>query len=170
MDAENQNVQNQHAQNGNVQDEVRVDPVHHGSGTGMEHRYAGFWIRFLAMLIDGVVLWALSALTFDLIRKAQGIGPLDISWVDLVEIIVYLAYYIILTVVYGQTLGKMVVGIRVIPQEGGANRWGAIILREVIGKFVSAIILLFGYLMAAFDSKKRAMHDRIAGTYVVKVR
>jgi uncharacterized RDD family membrane protein YckC len=160
MDAENRNVHN----------EEGVEHVHSGSGTGAEYQYAGFWLRFLAAAIDGIVLWAASALTFDLIRKAQGIGRWDFSWVDIVEFIAEAAYFVILTVVYGQTLGKMVVGIRVIPQEGGANRWGAIILREVIGKFVSAIILLIGYLMAAFDSKKRAMHDRIAGTYVIKVR
>lgn len=132
--------------------------------------YAGFWLRFLAAVIDGVVLWAVSALSFDLIRKAQGIGPMDFSWVDVAEIVVGLAYYVILTGVYGQTLGKMIVGIRVIPQGGGENRWGSILLRESVGKLLSALLLMSGFLMAAFDKKKRALHDRLAATVVIKVR
>jgi len=134
------------------------------------YRYAGFWLRFVAAVLDGIVLWAVSELSLNLIRKSQGIDPSSFSWVDGVEVLVGWAYFIILTKVFGQTLGKMIVGIRVIRRKGGENSWGNIILRETIGKFLSAVLLLIGYLMAAFDGKKRALHDRIAGTYVVKAR
>lgn len=142
-----------------------------GAGNGRAaHRYAGFWLRLVAVVIDGLVLWAVSVLTFDLIRRAQGIGPTDLSWVDIIEIAFGLAYYVVLTVMFGQTLGKMVVGIRVIPRQGGENRWGSILLRESIGKLVSTLLLMIGFLMAAFDREKRALHDRMAGTVVIKVR
>ena len=138
--------------------------------TQKEYRYAGFWLRFLATFIDFIVLSAVSAVSFDLIRRAQGIDPMELSWVDIPELIVGVAYYVIMTVVYGQTLGKMIVGIKVIPQDGGDNTWGNILFREVVGKALSALILMIGFLMAGFDRKNRALHDRMAGTLVVKVR
>lgn len=133
----------------------------------VERRYAGFWIRFWASLLDGVVLSAL----FIIIRYLLGVSltepPLGIQ---LLEWLVSIVYSVALTVRFGQTLGKMALGIRVIRQDGSPNTWGPILLRETIGKFVSFIILLIGYIMAAFDSKKRALHDRIAGTYVVRIQ
>mgnify|MGYP000197082409 CR=1 FL=1 len=42
-------------------------------------------------------------------------------------------------------------------------------LREIVGKFVSGIILGIGYIMAGFDRNKQGLHDRIAGTYVIKL-
>ncbi|MFO7262520.1 MAG: hypothetical protein A6D91_09180 [Bacillaceae bacterium G1] len=147
------------------------EPTVTGEGeTQKTVRYAGFWLRFLAAVIDVIVLWSVSALSLDWIRKAQGIDPLEFSWVDAVEIAVGMVYYVVLTVVYGQTLGKMIVGIRVVPRHGGKNRWGAILLRESIGKLLSTLLLMIGYLMVAFDKEKRALHDRMASTVVVKVR
>lgn len=78
-------------------------------------------------------------------------------------------YYIVMTVIWGQTLGKMATGIKVIRNDGTPNTWGIIILRETIGKFVSSIILCVGYMMAGWDGKKRALHDRMFATRVVKV-
>lgn len=43
-------------------------------------------------------------------------------------------------------------------------------LREIIGKFLSAIILGIGYLMVIWNPKKQALHDKIAKTYVVYIR
>lgn len=150
--------------------EHETEPLSGAAPQGEERRYAGFWLRFVAAVLDGLVLWAISALSFDLIRKAQGMDPLGWSWVDAAELLAGFAYYVILTKVYGQTLGKMIVGIRVVPRHGGENGWGSIFLRETIGKFLSAVLLMIGYLMAAFDKRKRALHDRLAGTYVVKAR
>lgn len=129
-----------------------------------EIRYAGFWIRFAAYLLDCLVLVAFSTLLSTL---------LGLNWtnntpgLNLVELIVNILYFVILTSIYGQTLGKMALGIKVIRQDGKPNSWGPILLRETIGKLFSTITILFGYIMAAFDSKKRALHDRIADTYVI---
>ena len=47
--------------------------------------------------------------------------------------------------------------------------YGTAFLREVIGKFISSILLCIGYLMVAFDGQKQGLHDKIAGTYVIKL-
>lgn len=133
----------------------------------LEHEYAGFWIRLAAYILDGIVLACVSALLDALFGAKIFKSPL---WLDLTEKLIALAYYVVLTVIYGQTLGKMAVGIRVIRQDGKPNTWGAILLREIVGKPLSFLILGIGFLMIAFDRQKRALHDRLAKTYVVKVR
>ncbi|WP_134682715.1 RDD family protein [Brevibacillus migulae] len=130
-----------------------------------EYRYAGFWIRFVASLLDGIVMMALQFLIYFI----AGVDMLEPpALLNLALTIVSIAYYVIMTVLLGQTLGKMALGIRVVRKDGGPNGWGWILLRETIGKFVSALILMIGYIMAGFDSKKRSLHDRMSRTYVVK--
>lgn len=132
--------------------------------------YAGFWLRFWATILDSLVLLAISYLLFDPLRKIMGVEKDMYSLVDLLDTIAGFVYYIVLTVKYGQTLGKMVAGIEVIHQEGEELTWGKVMYREIIGKIVSCLGLFIGYLAVAFDSKKRAWHDRMAKTYVVKRR
>lgn len=64
------------------------------------------------------------------------------------------------------TIGKMVFGLKVIDQDGKRLNLSKALIRY-LSKFVSAIILLIGFIMAGFDSKKQALHDKIAGTFVV---
>jgi uncharacterized RDD family membrane protein YckC len=68
----------------------------------------------------------------------------------------------------GQTFGKQIMGIRVVRDDGQPVTAMTVLVREVLGKFVSSIIFYIGYLMAFFDSSNRALHDRIATTHVVR--
>ena len=130
-----------------------------------ERRYAGFWIRFAAALLDGIALQVVF-LVLSLITDSSPLKPsLGMS---ILQYAISWSYYVILTVLLGQTLGKMILGIHVVRNDGLPNTWGSILLREIIGKIVSAIILLIGYIMAGFDSEKRALHDRMARTRVIK--
>jgi uncharacterized RDD family membrane protein YckC len=65
------------------------------------------------------------------------------------------------------TLGKMVVGLKVTNMEGEPisfmNATG-----RYFAKIISAIILMIGYIMAAFNPKKQALHDQLAKTLVLK--
>jgi uncharacterized RDD family membrane protein YckC len=69
----------------------------------------------------------------------------------------------------GATVGKMVMGLRVVDEQG--NRLSFLrATGRFFAKYISAIILMIGFLMAAFTDRKRALHDIIAGTLVVKTR
>jgi uncharacterized RDD family membrane protein YckC len=138
-----------------------------GITTQANNAYAGFWIRFLAVLIDGIALQAV----FIVLNLILNVSLLNPPWqITMFQYVIQIIYFVALTVLLGQTLGKMVVGIKVIRQDKDLpNTWGSILLRETIGKFVSAITLLIGYIMAAFNKEKKALHDRIARTYVVKL-
>jgi uncharacterized RDD family membrane protein YckC len=141
----------------NQQQEFSFEPV-------MEHKYAGFWIRFIASLIDGILLTAVTYLLG--FRSSTDL----FSFSELFQNLLGLVYFIILTVLYGQTLGKMICGIKVVRTDEKPNSWGSIILRETIGKLVSGIVLLLGFIWAAFDKRKQGWHDKMANTYVVKTR
>ncbi|OPH52042.1 hypothetical protein BC351_33295 [Paenibacillus ferrarius] len=150
------NIEVNQGKGGSVSSEIR---------TNTELQYAGFWIRFVAVLLDGVAIQAV----FVLLSFIMNSSPFKPSFgMSVLQYAISWSYFVILTVLLGQTLGKMIMGIRVVRKDGLPNTWGSILLREIIGKIVSAIILCIGYIMAGIDSEKRSLHDRMAGTRVVK--
>jgi uncharacterized RDD family membrane protein YckC len=134
--------------------------------------YAGFWIRFGAALIDGVILGIVNGIIsftfFGAISVASspeaGMGSLLLSFV--ITLVLYIAYFCGFESSSKQaTPGKMAVGIKVGNYNGEQISF-ANALGRYFAKFISAIILCIGYLMAAWDEKKQALHDKLANTYV----
>ena len=149
-------------------------------------KYAGFWRRFGAILIDSILF----NIVFGVIGGALGV--LDVEMAGTVGtntstythqadasdaaqgvfFLVYLAvqwlYFALLESSAKQgTLGKMALGIRVTDLDGNRISFGRATGRY-FAKFISAIILYIGFIMAAFTAKKQALHDIIASTLVIK--
>ena len=134
-------------------------------------RPAGFWIRFLASLFDSLVLLGVAALVgiFGALLGG-GLGSLRLGVVGgLFNFLFHAAYYIVLHGATGQTVGKLIVGVRVVASEGTRVSYAAAFVRW-LGYFLSGITLLIGYVLAGVRADKRALHDLIAGTRVVYVR
>jgi uncharacterized RDD family membrane protein YckC len=136
-------------------------------------KFAGFWIRAGAFLIDIIIL-----VVIDLIVEffLLGIGTTYVGAFYLmycltitVQTAICFLYFIWFHTSYGQTPGKMIFRIRVIQTDGNPNTWKTVIIREVVGRVVSSFILCLGYIWVAFDYRKQSWHDKIAETYVVKV-
>jgi uncharacterized RDD family membrane protein YckC len=126
--------------------------------------YAGFWRRVAAVLIDGlilsVVLIPLSLVLRDPDQQTTVYTPIStvINWL----------YFALMESSDRQaTLGKMALGIVVTDLEGNKIGFGRATGRY-FAKILSALILLIGFIMAAFTAKKQALHDMIASTLVVK--
>lgn len=68
----------------------------------------------------------------------------------------------------GQTIGKSLIGIRIINKDGSPLSWGTLMLRNWVGYWLSGAILYIGFLWPLWDDEDRALHDMIATTYVVK--
>ena len=86
------------------------------------------------------------------------------------NLLVSAVYNVALMVLFnGQTLGKMMLRLRVVKKRGGRITLLDALLRNVFGYTVSQIFLL-GYLWALFDAEKQAWHDKMAGTVVVEER
>ncbi len=119
---------------------------------------AGFWIRFGAALIDGIILAVVNVL---LTLALKGAG-------QAVSLLVGIAYFGYLEgSASGQTLGKRAVGIRVISfATGGPIGTGRALLRYV-GRFVSAIVIFVGYFWMLWDKENQTWHDKFAGAVVV---
>lgn len=138
--------------------------------------YAGFWIRFVARMIDALLLIAvqasIAAIFFGAfgaefaprVLQRQAFG-LRLSYQVLSYGIAFL-YEVIFLHYKGATLGKLALGLRVVRSDGESLSWGVSIGRYFM-YIVSGIILLIGYIMAGFDSEKRALHDRVCDTRVV---
>lgn len=136
--------------------------------------FAGFWLRVAAALIDSAAVTLLQfALGVLLSLAVTSVAELDDTALEFVVGLfgaaVAIVYYVYFTGYGGQTPGKMVLKIKVIRTDGSAVGYGRAFLREVVGKFLSGILLGIGYLMVAFDRQKQGLHDRIADTYVVKL-
>ncbi len=69
----------------------------------------------------------------------------------------------------GQTLGKMIMGIKVIDLKNRQHpTYLQAIVREPIGKFISGLFLGLGFLWMLWDSKKQTWHDKLANTVVIE--
>jgi uncharacterized RDD family membrane protein YckC len=133
-----------------------------------DYIYGGFWERFIAAVIDGILL---GAIQFGFSYFVLGSSILDGgnytgSGVGLLIGLAYHTYFI--SSEKQATLGKQAMGLKVITTHGerltplnAAGRFFA--------TYLSLLILCIGYLMIAFDSKKQALHDRLANTYVIRV-
>ena len=132
-------------------------------------RPAGFWVRAVAVLIDGVVLIVAQGILFGagwvLWGGGLGAGVAVRGATQLFSWLIGAAYTIGFHWQWGQTLGKMALQIRVVSMDGGPLSFGQAVGRY-LGTFLSALILGIGFVMAGVRSDKRALHDLLAGTRV----
>lgn len=76
-------------------------------------------------------------------------------------------YFVLFEGLWGATFGKMATGIRVRRKDGGKISLGTAFIRH-IGRIISTIIFMLGYLLAFIDGKRQALHDKVANTLVLK--
>ncbi len=140
--------------------------------------YAGFWIRFGAKIIDGIILGIVNTIITMLASPFAAIDapetPEDVQAFMAVNIIVWLlqmasgiSYVTFFLGKFAATPGKMACKIKVVTGEGEKITYLRAFGRY-FAEIISAIILSIGYLMAAFDDEKRTLHDRICNTRVIQ--
>jgi len=132
-------------------------------------RPAGFWIRVVAVLIDGVVLIVAQGILFGagwiLWGSGLSAGAAVKGATQLFSSLIGAAYTIAFHWMWGQTLVKMALQIRVVSMDGGPLSFGQAVGRY-FATFLSALILGIGIILAGVRSDKRALHDLLAGTRV----
>ncbi len=154
-----------------------IRKLEEGQSVVKQYRYAGFWIRFAAKIIDGIILGIIS-LPLNILAgfmpvlmgdKNGAISIFLVVWLlsTALGILIACSYNGLLLWKKGATLGKMACGIKVINADGSDG----ISLGKGVGRYfaemLSGVIIYIGYLMVAFDGEKRALHDRICNTRVV---
>lgn len=138
--------------------------------------YAGFWIRVGATIIDSIIIGIVNfiisfSIVFIGLRSASPDDPsgafMYLAISSLLNMIIYIAYETYLTGKWGATVGKMACGLKVVTAEGEKITYLRSFARY-FAKIVSSLILLIGYIIAAFDDEKRGLHDRICNTRVIR--
>ncbi|MBE7210165.1 MAG: RDD family protein [Gluconacetobacter diazotrophicus] len=143
--------------------------------------YGGFWLRFVAHLIDTIIL----VIPFVVMMFGVGIvigltasdhpSPNDVNPIINLVVVIALIFFFVAVWFYfagmessarQATFGKRAVGLRVTDLHGNRISLGQATGR-FFGKYLSSIFLI-GYLMAAFTPRKQALHDMLASTLVVQ--
>jgi uncharacterized RDD family membrane protein YckC len=151
--------------------------------------YAGFWIRFLAAIIDSIIIGipyfvvfyalegsALSSyancinanLASDTINTCVSPFLSSAGYVELVGFAAELLYFVLLWSKLGGTLGQRALGLHVVDAATGQNIGIGRAIGRFVGYLISSFALGIGLIWAAFDPRKQGWHDKIASTYVVR--
>lgn len=137
-------------------------------------RYAGFWLRFWAYLIDAVILSLLPLLVAVIIAPLFFTGVAGLAflgvWIFIVPMVLaegWLYYALMESSAYEATFGKRALKLRVTGMNGERVTFGEASIRYC-GKILSHLMLNFGFIMAAFTQKKQALHDMIASCLVIR--
>jgi len=138
---------------------------------------AGVAARLLAALVDAVILSAIGGAVLSLTLKVCGLQFSDLRILPPVPFVAFLlllggGYFVLFTAAGGQTIGKMAAGIKVVSVHG-ENPWSARVplaasVLRAIGYLVSLLPAGLGFVPALFGAERRAVHDRLADTRVVK--
>lgn len=123
---------------------------------------AGFWRRFVGLIIDGILLGIVEAILRSILGSGPGTG---------LYIVVSIVYFtVMIGSPRGQTVGQMAMGIRVIDfNTGGPIGYGRAFIRWLVA-IVSGVVLLLGYLWMLWDKEKQCWHDKAANDVVVPVQ
>lgn len=135
--------------------------------------YAGFGRRFLSYLIDLLIIWSVSSIIIKPILALTGAEELKLwisyfSLTHILDALIYFLYFVLMTKYFQQTLGKMILGIKVYRKDLCAPRWSDVLYREWVGRIISNIMLGLPYLTVMFTPKHIGVHDYFADTVVVK--
>ena len=157
----------------------------------MYSTYAGFWLRFVAYIIDTVIIYAIqsfifvpilgflgisfasSGRNFDNMSDAEAMGALgaiaavSTAAIFLSTVIAILYWSLMESSKYQATVGKLALGLKVTDMDGNTLDFVKALVRNLC-KILSVMIMGVGYIMAGFTEKKQGLHDLIANTLVVK--
>lgn len=149
------------------------------SNSDARFHYAGFWMRFIAAVLDGIITALITvipalALGFfigfslsdtasssEIEVLAEGIG-------NLLGLVIGWIYFAMMESSKHQaTLGKKLLGLRVVGLEGEAISFGKASGRH-FGKIFSLLTIFIGFFMIGWTKQKQGLHDKIAGCLVVR--
>jgi len=168
---------------------AQCQPAYAQRLSGATRHFGGFWIRFVAIVIDGIILGVVGLIIripLGLAMGGVGLGlgrdpdpsqvlaalPAILSLAGLsflIQMGLSLAYEVYFLSTKGATPGKMALGLKVTRADGSTISAG-LAAGRFFAKYLSGLILLIGFIMAAFDREKRSLHDHSFGTRVVYAR
>jgi uncharacterized RDD family membrane protein YckC len=126
--------------------------------------------RFVAFIIDGFIAGVCAKLFEVAITNGFHFKNAALA-AGFNYLLVVGVYWIGLTLLMGATPGKKIMGLRIVQVDHSLQlSFGQLLLRETLGRFLSALPLCLGYLWVSWDKERRTFHDMISKTRVVDFR
>ena len=132
-----------------------------GISAQAEMQYVGVGPRFLALLIDAIIIGVVGAILGVIFRNSPGLS-------GGVTGLLALAYFIVLEATQGATLGKMALGLRVTRTDGAPISWTESIIRNLLRIIDGLFVYLVGAILIWTSPLKQRLGDRVAKTVVVR--
>jgi uncharacterized RDD family membrane protein YckC len=168
---------------------AQCQPAYTQRQSGATRHFGGFWIRFVAIIIDAIILGVVSVIIripLGLAMGGVGLGlgrnpdpsqvlaalPAILSLAGIsfvIQLAISLTYEVYFLSTRGATPGKMALGLKVTRADGSPVSAG-LAAGRFFGKYLSFLTLCIGFIIAGFDREKRSLHDYICGTRVVYTR
>jgi uncharacterized RDD family membrane protein YckC len=124
---------------------------------------AGFWRRFVAAFLDGILLNLVSLP----ISAAAGMSMGASAGAMVIIAVISVAYFAAFEGTSGQTIGKRAMGIRVVDADTGDPIGVSRAIGRWFGRIVSTVVVYLGYLWMLWDGNKQTWHDKMVSTVVV---
>ena len=143
------------------------------AGPAQGLRYAGFWVRFVAFVLDAIVLGVLTAAVAPLIGGGSPVTFDNDGYVfnyttNAIGLLIDLVYFVGFWTWRGQSPGMIPFNMRIVLAADGGKVDVVRSLLRYVGLIISIAILFLGVIWVAFDRRKQGWHDKIAGTVVVR--
>ncbi|MFL5590208.1 MAG: RDD family protein [Ktedonobacteraceae bacterium] len=132
-----------------------------GVSAQAEMQYVGVGPRFLALLIDAIIIGVVGGILGVIFRNSPGLS-------GGVTGLLALAYFIVLEATQGATLGKMALGLRVTRTDGAPISWTESIIRNLLRIIDGLFVYLVGAILIWTSPLKQRLGDRVAKTVVVR--
>ncbi len=140
-------------------------------GFSAEELRAPFMLRCAALSIDYLLLVILPA-TWLMLGTTVGSGPGGgigtVVWT--IAIIVFVANFLLLPLATGRSLGKLLTGLTIVNMDGTKVSPVKLLMRNTVGYLITAASAGLGFVIAAFSTTGRSLHDMLAGTVVIRGR
>jgi len=136
----------------------------------VERLKAPFLLRCGAVLVDYILVVSIPVISLLLSRMFQDdpskfLKSANTGW--LIMVLFVITNFIIFPMFSGQTIGKILTGLRIVTTSGDAPSFSRLLVRHLIGYPLTLLTLGLGFLFSVFSYKGRALHDFLAGTVVV---
>ncbi|HTI14190.1 MAG TPA: RDD family protein [Dictyobacter sp.] len=147
----------------NYQDSQSVyTPPAYQQGPALQ--YVSVWPRFLAVFIDSIIIIIISGI-IELLLFSHNTKAAESA-----TFVIAMLYFIILEGTMGATLGKKILGLKVVNQDGSPISWGASIIRNILRIIDWIFCYILGAILIWTSSTRQRLGDRAAHTVVVKSR
>jgi len=150
-----------------------VQKIKEGLSVAGAMDYAGFWIRFGAKVIDWIIVGFVTFIIaiplgyFSITTPSSSSSVFTMVLLQILNYAIPASYVTFFVGKYGATPGKMACKLKVVTSDNERVSYLRAFGRY-FAEILSGLILLIGYIMAAFDDEKRSLHDRICDTRVIR--